>query len=103
MQSYVKNRECFTVSGMSAKNALHVGVISDTHGLLRPEVRAFLAGCDYIIHGGDIGGSAILEELEALAPLVAVRGNNDKESWAGRLRETELIRVGGAFVYVIHD
>jgi putative phosphoesterase len=88
---------------MSVKHELRVGVISDTHGLLRPEARQFLIGCDYIIHGGDVGGSAILVALEALAPLVAVRGNNDRESWAKRLRETELIRVGGAFVYVIHD
>jgi uncharacterized protein len=88
---------------MSAEDALRAGVISDTHGLLRPEVRAYLTNCDYIIHGGDIGGIRILDELEALAPLVAVRGNNDKESWAGRLRETELIRMGGVFVYVIHD
>jgi putative phosphoesterase len=83
--------------------ALRVGLVSDTHGLLRPEVRMFLVGCDYIIHGGDIGARIILEELEALAPVVAVRGNNDTESWAKRLRKTELVRVGGVFVYVIHD
>jgi putative phosphoesterase len=88
---------------MGARNELRVGVISDTHGLLRPEVRAYLTGCDYIIHGGDIGDRKILDELEALAPLVAVRGNNDREAWAKRLRETELIRLGGVFVYVIHD
>jgi|SRR5271167_2162086 len=88
---------------MGAKNELRVGVISDTHGLLRAEARAFLTGCDYILHGGDVGGAAVLEELEALAPLIAVRGNNDNEPWAMNLRETELIRVGGVFVYVIHD
>jgi uncharacterized protein len=88
---------------MGAKNALRVGLISDTHGLLRPEARAFLARSDYIIHGGDIGSAQILEELAALAPLVAVRGNNDIEAWAVRLPETEMIRVGGVFVYVIHD
>jgi len=82
---------------------LRVGVISDTHGLLRAEARAFLTGCDYIIHGGDVGGASILEDLEALAPLIAVRGNNDTEPWSEDLRDTELIRVGGAFVYVIHD
>jgi uncharacterized protein len=88
---------------MGAKNALRVGLISDTHGLLRPEARTFLARSDYIIHGGDIGSAQILEELAALAPLVAVRGNNDIEAWAVRLPETEMIRVGGVFVYVIHD
>ncbi len=88
---------------MSAKNELRVGVMSDTHGLLRAEARAFLTGCDYIIHGGDIGSAAVLDELEALAPLIAVRGNNDGEPWAKDLRETELVRVGGIFVYVIHD
>jgi uncharacterized protein len=88
---------------MNAKSELRIGVISDTHGLLRAEARAFLAGCDYIIHGGDVGGAAILEDLEALAPVIAVRGNNDGESWAKGLRETELIRLGGIFVYVIHD
>jgi putative phosphoesterase len=88
---------------MSGTSALRVGVISDTHGLLRPEVRAFLVGCDYIIHGGDIGSAAILQELAALAPLIAVRGNNDREPYAAHLPETELVRVGGIFVYVIHD
>jgi predicted phosphodiesterase len=56
---------------------LRVGLISDTHGLLRPEATAFLEGCDHILHGGDIGGPEILEQLAALAPLTAVRGNND--------------------------
>lgn len=82
---------------------LRVGVLSDTHGLLRPEARAFLVGCDYIVHGGDIGGRAILDELNALAPTIAVRGNNDSDAWARTLRETELFRVGGLFLYAIHD
>jgi uncharacterized protein len=84
-------------------NGLRVGLISDTHGLLRPEARAFLVGCDYIIHGGDVGEPKILDELAFLAPLIAVRGNNDTGPWAARLRETELIRVGNVFIYVIHD
>jgi putative phosphoesterase len=88
---------------MGAKNALRVGLISDTHGLLRPEARAFAGGCDYIIHGGDIGSSAILDELSALAPLIAVKGNNDRQAWAARLPQSEMIRVGGVFIYVIHD
>jgi uncharacterized protein len=85
------------------KSELRVGLLSDTHGLLRAEARAFLSGCDYIIHGGDVGAAAVLEDLEALAPLIAVRGNNDDQPWADHLRDTELIRLGGVFVYVIHD
>ena len=88
---------------MAAINDLRVGLISDTHGLLRPEARAFLVGCDYILHGGDIGDAAILDELALIAPLIAVRGNNDTEPWAARLPLTELIRVGNVFVYVIHN
>jgi putative phosphoesterase len=82
---------------------LRVGVLSDTHGMLRPEARAFLIGSDYIVHGGDVGGPQILEELSAIAPLIAVRGNNDTQPWAARLRHTELIRIGNVFAYVIHD
>jgi len=88
---------------MAAINDLRVGLISDTHGLLRPEARAFLLGSDYIVHGGDVGEPKILEELAAIAPLIAVRGNNDTAPWAMRLPVTELIRVGNVFVYVIHD
>jgi putative phosphoesterase len=83
--------------------ALRVGVISDTHGLLRPAARAFLVGCDYIIHGGDIGSAGVLEELAAIAPLTAIRGNIDTGPWARGLRDTELIRLGDVFAYVIHD
>jgi putative phosphoesterase len=70
---------------------------------LRPEARAFVMGCDYIVHGGDVGNADILKELAAIAPVIAVRGNNDKGAWAARLRETELIRVGNVFVYIIHN
>ena len=66
---------------MHTGNDLRVGLISDTHGLLRPEARAFLLGCDYIVHGGDVGDATILDELGSMAPLIAVRGNNDKEPW----------------------
>jgi putative phosphoesterase len=82
---------------------LRIGLISDTHGLLRPEAKAFLQGSDYIVHGGDIGNPAILEELAAIAPVTAVRGNNDGGSWAEQLRETEFLRVGEVYVYLIHD
>lgn len=82
---------------------LRVGLISDTHGLLRPEAKAFLQGSDYIVHGGDICDPAILEELAAIAPLTAVRGNNDRGPWAERIPETEFLQVGEVCIYAIHD
>ena len=82
---------------------LRVGLISDAHGLLRPEATAFLQGSDHIVHAGDICDPAILEELAGIAPLTAVRGNNDKGSWAVRLRETECLQVGEMLIYAIHD
>src|SRR5438477_7117793 len=82
---------------------VRVGLISDTHGPLRPEAVDFLRGSELIVHGGDICDPAILTALAAIAPLVAVRGNNDHGAWAERLPESELFQVGGAFVYAIHD
>ena len=82
---------------------LRVGLISDTHGLLRPEAKAFLKGSNFIVHGGDICDPSILEELAAIAPVTAVRGNNDRGSWAEHLREAEFLQVGELFVYAIHD
>jgi putative phosphoesterase len=82
---------------------VRIGLISDTHGLLRPEALDYLAGCDHIIHGGDIGGPGILEQLAAIAPLTAVRGNNDRGDWADALPETALLRFEGVAVYAIHD
>lgn len=82
---------------------VRVGVISDTHGLLRPEAMAALRGSDAIVHAGDIGGPHILEELNAIAPVTAVRGNNDREAWARHLPETAVLEVGGATILVIHD
>jgi uncharacterized protein len=82
---------------------VRVGVISDTHGLLRPEATAFLRGSGHIVHGGDIGSQDVLNALSAIAPLTAVRGNNDKGSWAKALPETELVQLAEVFVYVIHD
>ena len=78
-------------------------MISDTHGLLRPEAIRALAGSDLIVHAGDVGAAAVLEGLEALAPVVAIRGNNDRDRWARRLRETETVEVGEAKLFVIHD
>ena len=82
---------------------IRIGVISDTHGLLRPEATAFLAGSDYIVHGGDIGKQAILDALAAIAPLTVVRGNNDKGPWADALPETAVLDVGGVRIYAVHD
>lgn len=82
---------------------IRIGLISDTHGLLRPDAVAFLRGCDHIIHAGDIGQPDVLEALAALAPVTAVRGNNDHGPWAERLRETESLTFDGVSIYVIHD
>jgi uncharacterized protein len=80
-----------------------VGLISDTHGLLRPEAKQALVGVSQIIHAGDIGGPEILEELSTLAPVVAVRGNNDKGAWAKRISETEVVEIDGVSIFAIHD
>jgi putative phosphoesterase len=82
---------------------MRIGLISDTHGLLRPEAKSFLHGCDHIVHGGDVGNAGILQELASLAPVTVVRGNNDTGVWADRLRESELVQLGDVFVYAIHD
>ncbi|MDB5732101.1 MAG: phosphodiesterase, family [Variovorax sp.] len=80
-----------------------IGLISDTHGLLRPEALAFLRGCDHIVHGGDIGDAALLAKLAALAPVTVVRGNNDRADWARAIAETEFVQVGEVFLYALHD
>jgi uncharacterized protein len=82
---------------------MRVGLISDTHGLLRLEAAAFLRGSDLIVHAGDIGDPAVLAALRAIAPTTAVRGNNDRGAWADALRESERIEVGGIVLYAIHD
>lgn len=81
----------------------HVGLISDTHGLLRPEVVTALGGSDFIVHAGDIGDPSILDRLAKIAPTIAVRGNNDKGTWASRIPETEVLDVGAILIYVLHD
>jgi uncharacterized protein len=83
--------------------AIRIGLISDTHGLLRPQAIDFLRGSDFIIHAGDICDSTIIAELERIAPVTAVRGNNDTGAWADGLQETELVKMGGIVIYVIHD
>lgn len=82
---------------------VRVGLISDTHGLLRPEALAFLRGCHCIIHGGDIGDAAILDRLGEVAPVHAVRGNNDVGAWSKAIPDTRVVRVGPVAIYVIHD
>lgn len=82
---------------------MRVGLISDTHGLLRPEVLEFLRGSAHIVHGGDVCDPAVLATLGALAPVTAVRGNNDRGAWAGGLRDSELVRLGEVCLYAIHD
>lgn len=80
-----------------------IGVISDTHGLVRPEARAALEGCELIVHAGDIGKPEVLEELSRIAPVVAVRGNSDRGAWAKALRKTEVVQAGEFYLYVLHD
>ncbi|UGB39841.1 metallophosphoesterase family protein [Frateuria soli] len=82
---------------------LRVGLISDTHGLLRPAAVDFLRGCQRIVHAGDIGDPVILEALMAIAPLTVVRGNNDRDGALARLPETATLEVGRVRLYVLHD
>ncbi len=82
---------------------LRIGLIADTHGLLRPEALAALQGVDHLIHAGDIGGPQILAELERIAPLSVVRGNNDAEAWADGIPESLTLRFGAISLYVLHD
>jgi len=80
-----------------------IGLISDTHGLLRPQAIAALAGVDLIIHAGDIGKPAVLAELKKIAPVAAIKGNNDIGNWAERLPEYRSVKVGQHRLYVIHN
>ncbi len=81
----------------------NIGIISDTHGLLRQESIEALAGSDLIIHAGDIGNPEILQKLGGIAPVVAVRGNMDFGMWADEISETELVEFGNFSIYVLHD
>ena len=80
-----------------------VGVISDTHGLLRPEAVAALQGSEHIIHAGDIGAEDIIPVLQEIAPVTAIRGNVDQEPWCSRFPETEVVELAGVSIYIIHD
>jgi putative phosphoesterase len=80
-----------------------VGVIADTHGLVRPEALAALARSDLIIHAGDVGSAHVLDALAEIAPVTAVRGNVDRAAWAREIPETTAVAVGKAWLYVLHD
>jgi putative phosphoesterase len=80
-----------------------VGVISDTHGLLRPEAVEMLRGSEHIIHAGDIGAPEIIPALQKLAPVTAIRGNVDHQDWCRRFAETEVVVLDGVHIYIIHD
>ena len=79
------------------------GVISDTHGLLRPEAIAALRGCDLIIHAGDVGNAQVIDKLSDLAPTFAIRGNVDTGAWATGLPPTDIVEVGELMFYVLHN
>ena len=86
------------------KNPILIGVISDTHGLLRPEAVRAMRGSDHIIHAGDVGALGIVDELSALAPVTAVRGNIDRGGgWAQKLPEDAVFEIAGISIYVLHD
>jgi len=82
---------------------MKIGVVSDTHGLLRPEVAPALAGVERILHLGDVGGPAVLQALQQIAPVTAIRGNVDRAGPCSELPETEVVLVGGRYVYMLHD
>ncbi|MFN7996265.1 MAG: metallophosphoesterase family protein [Bryobacteraceae bacterium] len=82
---------------------MRIGLISDTHGLLREEALATLAGSEYIIHAGDVGGPEVLDRLREIAPVTAVRGNVDRDAWADVLSPTAVVEAGPALIYVLHD
>jgi uncharacterized protein len=83
--------------------AFRIGVISDTHGLLRPEAMRLLAGVDHIIHGGDIGNADIVPALRTIAPVTAIRGNVDTGDWAAEFANIELVELAGRSIYILHD
>ena len=85
------------------QNAHFMGVISDTHGLLRPEAIEALQGAEAIVHAGDVGDPLILDELTKIAPVHAVRGNVDMGPWATHLPETQVVQIGDVNLYVLHD
>jgi putative phosphoesterase len=86
-----------------AETVRRIGIISDTHGLIRPEALKALGGSELILHAGDVGSPEILDALGKIAPVVAVRGNNDKEGWARALPRDEVVEAGAISIYLLHD
>jgi len=84
-------------------NSTTIGILSDTHGLVRPEVEKALSGCHRILHAGDVGDDQVLKKLERIAPVMAVRGNMDHGSWSHALPTTEMVEIGGIYFYMLHD
>ena len=80
-----------------------IGVISDTHGLVRPQAIEAMAGADLVLHAGDIGNQEVLDTLNQIAPVIAVRGNNDKGEWAQSLPDWEVVEIGSVSIYMLHD
>jgi uncharacterized protein len=91
------------VAARAADGMKPIGIISDTHGLLRAEALAALGGCKLIIHAGDVGDPGVLDKLGEIAPVIAVRGNVDTAPWAQALPETEVVRAAGHSLYVLHN
>ncbi len=88
---------------MKIEKPILIGVISDTHGLLRPEAIEALRGSQHIIQAGDVGSPEIIEKLSTIAPVIAVRGNIDKGVWSRKLPQTEVLEAGDISIYVLHD
>lgn len=99
MQARIENMDEKQRSGMARR----IGIVSDTHGLVRPGLLEALSGVEMIIHAGDVGSPEVLDLLRAHAPVLAVRGNMDGGPWARELRETEVVEVDGSLLYVLHD
>jgi uncharacterized protein len=88
---------------MSSRISLRIALVSDTHNLVRPELLRFVEGCDAIVHAGDICNQAVLDALAAVAPLTAVRGNNDRGAWAESLPVQTALEIGGMKIAVVHE
>jgi putative phosphoesterase len=88
---------------MTAEQIIRLGLISDTHGLLRPQAVESLRGCDALLHAGDVGSAQVLDSLRSVAPITAVRGNNDTDPWARDLAEALTIELHGVRIHLLHD
>jgi len=99
----MQNRAKSDPGGSAVAANVLVGVISDTHGLMRPEAIAALRGADLIIHAGDVGKPEVIDPLRAVAPLFLIRGNVDTQPWAAKLPETLIVEVGDLKFHVLHD